>query len=105
MIVHNQAGVPLRVLPKLAPVTKFLEIFGPDPADESVAWKGWVMGRIGLTQGKEVTLSQEVQGDHFKSFLEPELRKLGYEGVYKQKTRESMGEEGKMDGGSGGESV
>ena len=39
-----------------------------------------------------------MQADHYKSFLEPELRRLGYDGVYKQKTREAMGQEGKVDG-------
>lgn len=38
------------------------------------------------------------QADHWKDWLEPELRAIGFEGVYKQKTRESMGQDGKMDG-------
>jgi len=33
-----------------------------------------------------------VQADHWKEFLEPELEAAGYQGVYKQKTRESMGQ-------------
>ena len=41
---------------------------------------------------------QEVQADHFENFLEPELAKLNYAGVYKCKTREFMGQYGKMDG-------
>ena len=32
------------------------------------------------------------QADHWKEFLEPELEAAGYQGVYKQKTRESMGQ-------------
>ena len=41
---------------------------------------------------------QEVQADHFENFLEPELAKYNYAGVYKCKTREFMGQYGKMDG-------
>mmetsp|Transcript_4568 Transcript_4568/g.7073 ORF Transcript_4568/g.7073 Transcript_4568/m.7073 type:complete len:675 (+) Transcript_4568:56-2080(+) len=41
---------------------------------------------------------QEVQGDHYEESFKPEMSKAGYEGVYKQKTRESMGADGKMDG-------
>jgi len=41
---------------------------------------------------------QEVQADHFENFLEPELAKFNYTGVYKCKTREFMGQYGKMDG-------
>jgi len=41
---------------------------------------------------------QEVQADHFENFLEPELAKFNYAGIYKCKTREFMGQYGKMDG-------
>ena len=41
---------------------------------------------------------QEVQADHFENFLEPELAKYNYAGVHKCKTREFMGQYGKMDG-------
>ncbi|EKX31012.1 hypothetical protein GUITHDRAFT_149551, partial [Guillardia theta CCMP2712] len=46
----------------------------------------------------DVLALQEVQADHWKEFLEPQLDAAGYQGVYKQKTRESMGQDGKMDG-------
>lgn len=46
----------------------------------------------------DVMCLQEVQADHFENFLEPELAKFGYAGLYKQKTREFMGAYGKMDG-------
>jgi hypothetical protein len=39
-----------------------------------------------------------VQADHFSQSLVPTLSDLGYEGLYKQKTRESMGQYGKVDG-------
>jgi len=51
-----------------------------------------------LSYKPDVLALQEVQCDHYKEFLEPEFRAAGYEGVYKQKTRESMGQDGKMDG-------
>jgi hypothetical protein len=46
----------------------------------------------------DVVCLQEVQGDHYESFLLPELQKLGYDGLYKQKTRDSMGMQGRVDG-------
>ena len=41
---------------------------------------------------------QEVQADRFNAFFYPEMRALGYEGLYKKKTRQAMGAEGKVDG-------
>eukprot|EP00316_Scyphosphaera_apsteinii_P004727 CAMPEP_0119298266 /NCGR_PEP_ID=MMETSP1333-20130426/469_1 /TAXON_ID=418940 /ORGANISM="Scyphosphaera apsteinii, Strain RCC1455" /LENGTH=503 /DNA_ID=CAMNT_0007299329 /DNA_START=234 /DNA_END=1745 /DNA_ORIENTATION=+ len=46
----------------------------------------------------DVMCLQEVQADHYENFLEPELAKYCYAGVYKCKTREFMGRYGKMDG-------
>jgi CCR4-NOT transcription complex subunit 6 len=46
----------------------------------------------------DVMCLQEVQADHFENFLEPELAKYNYAGVHKCKTREFMGQAGKMDG-------
>jgi len=46
----------------------------------------------------DVMCLQEVQADHFENFLEPELAKYNYAGLYKCKTREFMGQYGKMDG-------
>jgi len=46
----------------------------------------------------DVMCLQEVQADHFENFLEPELAKYNYAGVHKCKTREFMGQYGKMDG-------
>ena len=40
----------------------------------------------------DIMALQEIQADHWKEFLEPELEAAGYQGVYKQKTRESMGQ-------------
>lgn len=41
---------------------------------------------------------QEVQADHYESYVYSALSDAGYEGVYKQKTRASMGLAGKVDG-------
>ena len=46
----------------------------------------------------DIMCLQEVQADHFENFLEPELAKYNYAGVHKCKTREFMGQYGKMDG-------
>lgn len=41
---------------------------------------------------------QEVQGDHYESMLKPALEQMGYEAIFKTKTREAMGMAGKVDG-------
>jgi len=41
---------------------------------------------------------QEVQADRFNQFFYSEMRSLGYEGLYKKKTRLPMGADGKVDG-------
>jgi mRNA deadenylase 3'-5' endonuclease subunit Ccr4 len=43
----------------------------------------------------EVVCLQEVQSDHYESHLYAAMSDAGYEGVYKQKTRQSMGLAGK----------
>jgi CCR4-NOT transcription complex subunit 6 len=49
------------------------------------------------TQGDIICL-QEVQADHYEQHLNPFMQALGYDGMYKQKSRESMGQYGKVDG-------
>mmetsp|Transcript_36346 Transcript_36346/g.94516 ORF Transcript_36346/g.94516 Transcript_36346/m.94516 type:complete len:410 (-) Transcript_36346:2748-3977(-) len=51
-----------------------------------------------LSHQSDILALQEVQMEHYNSFLVPELEKAGYAGVYKQKTREAMGQSGMMDG-------
>ncbi|OQR82903.1 carbon catabolite repressor protein [Achlya hypogyna] len=46
----------------------------------------------------DILCLQEVQADHYKSFFLPMMTDLGYDGLYLQKTRESMGLVGKVDG-------
>jgi CCR4-NOT transcription complex subunit 6 len=46
----------------------------------------------------DILCLQEVQADHFEKFLYPELKRCNYEGLYKAKTRPSLGQEGKVDG-------
>ena len=46
----------------------------------------------------DVFCLQEVQKDYYQMHVQPFLNSLDYEGVYKAKTRESMGEDGKVDG-------
>jgi CCR4-NOT transcription complex subunit 6 len=49
------------------------------------------------TQGDIICL-QEVQADHFENTFQQIMSDLGYDGLFKQKTRESMGQHGKVDG-------
>mmetsp|Transcript_8011 Transcript_8011/g.11950 ORF Transcript_8011/g.11950 Transcript_8011/m.11950 type:complete len:628 (-) Transcript_8011:201-2084(-) len=46
----------------------------------------------------DIICLQEVQADHYEQNLQPALSDMGYDGLYKQKTRESMGQHGKVDG-------
>jgi CCR4-NOT transcription complex subunit 6 len=46
----------------------------------------------------DVVCLQEVQADHYEAHLYAAMSDQGYEGVYKQKTRQSMGLVGKVDG-------
>jgi CCR4-NOT transcription complex subunit 6 len=66
----------------------------------ALAWsyrKKNIMREIG-GYNADVLALQEVQADHYREYIEPEMRVLGYEGVFKKKTREAMGMDGKMDG-------
>jgi CCR4-NOT transcription complex subunit 6 len=47
-------------------------------------------------QGDIVCL-QEVQADHYESSIQPMMQGLGYDGIFKQKSRESMGQYGKVN--------
>uniref|UniRef100_A0A7S2S908 Endonuclease/exonuclease/phosphatase domain-containing protein n=1 Tax=Mucochytrium quahogii TaxID=96639 RepID=A0A7S2S908_9STRA len=46
----------------------------------------------------DIICLQEIQADAFDSYIFPELAVKGYDGVFKSKTRESMGRKGKIDG-------
>lgn len=46
----------------------------------------------------DVLCLQEIQADHYENHVYSALSDAGYEGVYKQKTRQSMGLAGKVDG-------
>jgi len=46
----------------------------------------------------DVICLQEIQADHYENHLYAAMSEQGFEGVYKQKTRQSMGLEGKVDG-------
>mmetsp|Transcript_10299 Transcript_10299/g.28413 ORF Transcript_10299/g.28413 Transcript_10299/m.28413 type:complete len:675 (+) Transcript_10299:294-2318(+) len=46
----------------------------------------------------EVLCLQEIQADHYENHIYAALSEAGYEGVFKQKTRQSMGLAGKVDG-------
>lgn len=56
-----------------------------------------LMAQIANAQADAVCL-QEVQADHYENHIYPAMAEAGYEGVYKQKTRQSMGLVGKVDG-------
>lgn len=46
----------------------------------------------------EVVCLQEIQADHYEAHVYAAMSDAGFEGVYKQKTRQSMGLAGKVDG-------
>jgi CCR4-NOT transcription complex subunit 6 len=51
-----------------------------------------------LDAGPDVLCLQEIQADHYEAHVYAALSEHGYEGVFKQKTRQSMGLAGKVDG-------
>ena len=51
-----------------------------------------------LDSMSDIICLQEVQADSYESDLLPALSSMGYDGLFKQKTRESMGQYGKVDG-------
>ena len=51
-----------------------------------------------MDTGGDVVCLQEVQADHYDNYIYLALNDLGYEGVYKSKTRQAMGMAGKVDG-------
>ena len=51
-----------------------------------------------LDASPEVVCLQEIQADHYESHVYASFSDAGYEGVFKQKTRQSMGLAGKVDG-------
>lgn len=56
-----------------------------------------ILQELEETQG-DILCLQEVQADHYENHLKPFLQELGYDGMFKQKSRESMGQYGKVDG-------
>lgn len=44
-----------------------------------------------LSYQADVVCLQEVQGDHFEDFFQPQMSLNGYDGIFKHKTRESFG--------------
>jgi CCR4-NOT transcription complex subunit 6 len=55
------------------------------------------MQELDDAQGDIVCL-QEVQADHYEQYIRPFMHERGFDSVYKQKSRESMGQYGKVDG-------
>jgi CCR4-NOT transcription complex subunit 6 len=51
-----------------------------------------------LDASPDVLCLQEIQADHYENHVYASMSDAGYEGVYKQKTRQSMGLAGKVDG-------
>lgn len=66
----------------------------------SLTWpyrRSIILQELNDTQGDIICL-QEVQADHYSQSLQPAMSDMGYDSLYKQKTRESMGQYGKVDG-------
>jgi CCR4-NOT transcription complex subunit 6 len=66
----------------------------------SLAWpyrRGIIIQEL-MDSMSDVICLQEVQADSYENDLMPALSSMGYDGLFKQKTRESMGQYGKVDG-------
>eukprot|EP00808_Paulinella_micropora_P018719 g22037.t1 len=60
--------------------------------------KGILLREI-LSHSADVICLQEVQANHFESFFHPEMSAAGYDGIFKAKTREPVGDDpGAIDG-------
>eukprot|EP00457_Paulinella_chromatophora_P004206 gb/GEZN01004216.1/.p1 GENE.gb/GEZN01004216.1/~~gb/GEZN01004216.1/.p1 ORF type:complete len:648 (-),score=30.14 gb/GEZN01004216.1/:29-1972(-) len=52
-----------------------------------------------LSHNADVVCLQEVQANHFETFFHPEMSQAGYDGIFKRKTREPLGDDpGAIDG-------
>jgi CCR4-NOT transcription complex subunit 6 len=63
----------------------------------------WTYRRLNLLReitqyDADIMCLQECQADHFDEHFMPYFSRMGYNGVFKAKTRESMGRRGKIDG-------
>lgn len=63
----------------------------------------WTYRRLNLLReitqyDADILCLQECQADHFDEHFSPYFSRMGYTGVFKSKTRESMGRRGKIDG-------
>ena len=61
----------------------------------------WPYRRVMIEQELEdaqgdIVCLQEVQADHFEQHINPFMQERGYDGIYKQKSREGMGLYGKV---------
>jgi CCR4-NOT transcription complex subunit 6 len=63
----------------------------PDPSCQNIL-------REIVDASPDVICLQEIQADHYENHFYAAMSEHGYEGVYKQKTRQSMGLAGKVDG-------
>lgn len=63
----------------------------------------WTYRRLNLLReitqyDADILCLQECQADHFEEHFSPYFTRMGYNGIFKAKTRESMGRRGKIDG-------
>jgi len=95
----NRLGFTLLTYNVLAEIYATNDAF-PYCAQWALAWnyRRRTILRELINYRADVMCLQEVQADHFENFLEPELAKYNYAGMHKCKTREFMGQYGKMDG-------
>ena len=72
----------------------------PDCPSWALAWtyRKRNLIREMATFDADVLCLQEIQADHYEDHFQPYFARLGYESVFKVKTREAMGRKGKIDG-------
>ena len=91
----NTAGSPFRVVcyNMLADIYANRQIYPYCPA-WALAWnyrRNNILRELTSYEADLMCL-QEVQGDHFENFFQPRLNALGFEGVFKPKTRDALGD-------------
>jgi CCR4-NOT transcription complex subunit 6 len=99
--VQGQRGMPFRIMSYniLSEIYATRQMY-PHLDSWALAWpyRRMLLIKEIMEMHADVICLQEVQADHYERDLLPALQSMNYDGFYVQKSRESMGAYGKIDG-------
>ena len=99
--VQGQRGMPFRIVSYniLSEIYATRQMY-PHLDSWALAWpyRRMLLIKEIMEMHADVICLQEVQADHYERDLLPALQSMNYDGFYVQKSRESMGAYGKIDG-------